>query len=208
MAAVAMAGAAAVLVISALAPAAEEKPRALKVGVVDVDRVFRDYKRNDDESKRLEEKYKARFEELAKKEESLREDERRLAVDAGETPNLDQLKRRQELQYRRAELGVEERRMRAERSAERVKALNSLWSDVLNAAARYGKDKGYDLLIKQQIDPETPKAAEDFARGVASRTVLFQVPNMDCTADLLKALNAEYDRGGHGTEKAEKSKKE
>jgi hypothetical protein len=45
-------------------------------------------------------------------------------------------------------------------------------------------------------------------RGVACRTILYQVANMDCTGDLIKVLNAEYDRGGPAAEKPEKSKKE
>lgn len=199
-------GGCAALLLAALAAAAEEKPRALKVGVVDVDRLFREYKRNDDETKRLEDRYKALFEDLSKKEEALREAERRLATEAGESTNIELLKKRQELQLKHAELQAEERRVRAEAAAERVKALNALWSDVLSAAAKFGRDRGYDLIVKQQIDPDMPKSAEDFARNVARRTVLYQAASMDCTNDLLKSLNAEYDRGGPGGERPEKGK--
>jgi len=182
---------------AAAAPAAPagEGPRALKIAVVDVDKVLRDYKKSDDLYKQTAERFKPLEEALKQKAEFIRAEQRRLASDPRDPESVELFKEKQAIQMKIAEFQAEDRKFLSDRNAAEVKAMSEVWTDLLAATAKYARDKGLDLVVKQQLREEPSKSKDSFYRNVAGCTVLYRADYLDCTDELLKQLNSEYERG-------------
>jgi outer membrane protein len=190
--------AAALLAGALAAPAGEpaaEKPRALKVGVVDVDRVLRDYQRSKDLYQQIDEQFKRQTDELRKKADAIREEQKRLAADPRDPENVELFKDKQALQLRIAEFQAEEKRFVTERNAAELKAMSQIWDDLVAAVEEHAKDNGFDLILKQQLRTEPAKSKDQFYRNVAGATVLFHTERLDCTDAILKLMNSKHERG-------------
>ena len=183
--------------LAAAAPAAPagEGPRALKIAVVDVDKVLRDYKKSDDLYKQVGERFKPLEEALKQKADFIRAEQRRLASDPRDPESVELFKEKQAVQIKIAEFQGEERKFLSDRSAAEVKAMAEVWADLVAATGKYAKDKGLDLVLKQQLREEAAKSKDSFYRNVAGCTVLYHADFLDCTDELLKQLNSEYERG-------------
>jgi outer membrane protein len=192
-----MFGALAVLLAAAVwsAPAAEG-PRPLKIGVVDIDKVLREYKKSDDLYKKIGEDFAPLEEALKKKSEMIRAEQRKL-VDSGRDPeSVELFKDRQALELRIAEFRTEEKKLALEAAAAKLRAMNEVWNDLLKAVEKQAKDRGLDLVIKQQLRTGDARNAESFHNNVSACTVLYHSDQLDLTEEMIKAMNAEYERGG------------
>ncbi len=187
---------AALLAAAAVTASAGEGPRALKIGVVDVDKVLREYKKSDDLYKKLGEDFKPLDEALKKKGEMIRAEQRRLADSDRDANSLELFKDRQALDLKVAEFRTEEKKLLLEKNAAKLRAMNEVWGDMLKAVEKYAKDKGLDLVVKQQLRTDDARTDEAFYRNVAAATLLYYGEHLDCTDDVVKALNAAYERGG------------
>ena len=186
---------AALLTAATLGASAGEGPRPLKIAVVDVDKVLRDYKKSDDLYKQTAERFKPLEEALKQKAEFIRAEQRRLASDPRDPESVELFKEKQAIQIKIAEFQAEDRKFLSDRNAAEVKAMSEVWTDLLAATAKYARDKGLDLVVKQQLREEPSKSKDSFYRNVAGCTVLYRADYLDCTDELLKQLNSEYERG-------------
>ena len=180
------------------AEAAAERPRALKVGVVDVDRALRDYQRSKDLYQQIDEQFKRQADELRRKADAIREEQKRLAADPRDPESVEFFRDKQALQLRIAEFQAEEKKFVAERNAAELKAMSDIWDDLVAAVEEYAKDNGFDLILKQQLRTEAAKSKDQFYRNVAGATVLFHTGPLDCTDAVLKLMNSRHQRGAKG----------
>jgi Skp family chaperone for outer membrane proteins len=194
---------AAALAVSALAASAAEGPRPLKVAVLDVDKVLHDYKKSDDLLKQISERFKPLEEALKKESEFIRAERRRLDDENLDPDSVELFKKKQAIQLRIAEFQTKEKAFLIERSAAELKAMSEVWADLVAATARHAKDKGLDLVIKQQLREEPSKSKESFFRNVAGCTVIYHADYLDCTDEVLKLMNSDYERGGKAPEAPE-----
>jgi len=187
---------AALLAAASLGASAAEGARPLKIGVVDVDKMLREYKKSDDLYKKISEDYKPLEDALKKKLDMIVADRRKLEDSGRDGKSVEFLRDKQALELRIAELQTEERKFLTERNAAELKAMNDVWDDLTAFVAKLAKDKGLDLVIKQQLRPTDAKSKDSFYRNVSGCTVLYHTDQLDLTDELLKAMNAEYERGG------------
>jgi outer membrane protein len=188
--------AAALLTAAVLSAPAAETPRSVKVGVVDINRVLREYKKCEDLVGRINEDFKSQEDALKRKKELIIADQRRLADSEHEADSIELFKDKQALELRMAELQLERKKYAADRGAAKLKAMNEVWGDVTRAIEKRAKDKGLDLVLKLQPRDPNPKAEEVFLHDMDVASVLYHADALDFTDELVKALNAEYERGG------------
>jgi Skp family chaperone for outer membrane proteins len=177
-------------------PVEKPKARALRIALVDVDRVLKEYKKGND----LYDKIRKEIEPLAnmikQKAKYIREQQRQLAA----TPDpradrIDYLKKKHKIEVQLAELQRDEKEYLARRTEKEVEAMTEVWKDVVAAVAKYAKENGYDMVLKQQVRDEKTKTKTGFYRNVAARTVLYSAAHLDITEAIIKQLNTDYDRG-------------
>ena len=172
-----------------------EARRALRVAVVDVNKVYLEYKKSNDRANAIAEKFKPRVEAIKQKDRHIKEETRRLATSGLKPDSVEFLKRKQKLQVLRAELRTEQKKCFMELETEEIAGMLEVWKDLLAAAEEYSKDNGIDLVINQQVRNHAPRTKETFYNQVAARTVLCAAEGLDITDALVKRLNRNYERG-------------
>ncbi len=180
------------------APAPAPAPGTLRVAAVDVEKVLNEYKKGTDLYKEIEKELEPRANNIKQKAKYIREEQQRLASDPRADP-IEQLQRKQKIELAIAEVNKEEKDFNERRTELEVKAMDDVWSDVNEAAARYAREHGLDLVIKQQVRSGKARSATTIHMRIAAQTLLYVSPRLDITDELLKQLNAEYERG-HGRE--------
>ncbi len=187
---------AAALCLGAAAAAGEAgaKRRALRIALVDVDKVLREYKRGNDRYDQIKKKFEPMATRIKQKIKYVAEERRLLAANP-RRESIAYLKQKQKLQLMIAELQRAEKEYVTKRTQEEVAAMMEVWNDLVAAVAKYAKDSGLDLVLKQQVRSSTPKTKSTFYRNVAARTVLYAAARLDITEAIVKQLNIDYERG-------------
>ncbi len=176
------------------AAASAGEGRALRIAMVDVDKVLREYKKGNDRYEQIKKKFEPLATRITQKAKYINEEKRRLAADP-RTDKVAYLKKKQKLQLMVAELRGDEKEYITKRTKEEIAAMMEVWNDVVAATAKYAKDNGLDMVFKQQIRSTTPKTKSTFYRNVAARTVLYSAARLDITDAIAKQLNTDYERG-------------
>ena len=175
--------------------AADEQPRPLKIGVVDLEKLFTDYRLAKELEGELRAEAGRQEDELRKQKEVILEHRRRLAADTRDPDNLDRMKESQKLEYELAEYRSLQEDIRAKIAASRFKNAKKIWSEIEDAVARYAKQKGLDLVIKDQVPINPIGSGAELQAYMNSKAVIYRAPYLDCTAEVLKVLNTDYERG-------------
>jgi Skp family chaperone for outer membrane proteins len=175
-------------------PAPAPAPRALRIAVVNIDRVLSEYKKSNDRYEQIEADFAEITKEFAQKVQFVREEQARLAEDA-RTDRVAYLEKKQRIELELAKLAKEEKEMVARRTEKEIEAMMEVWSDTITAVAKYAKDAGLDMVIKQQELSKTPKAKSTFHRRVGAMTVLYSAAHLDITDEVIRQMNTEYERG-------------
>jgi Skp family chaperone for outer membrane proteins len=173
---------------------AATRRHSLRVALVDVERVLREYKKGNDRYDQIRKEMEPLINEIKQKVQAIREERRRLAADP-RTDAVEYLKKKQELELKIAELERDEKSFLAKKTAKEIAAMMEVWNDVIAAVSKHAKDQGIDLVLKQQVRTGTPKRKSTFYRNVAARTVLYAAAHLDITEEVIKQLNGDYERG-------------
>jgi Skp family chaperone for outer membrane proteins len=183
----------------ALAGAAEDVPpaRDLKIAVVDIAILFRDYHRSKvmrdgllDQMRAYRNRVESQQRRLAQKEAELRE------FAAG---TAEHLARREDIAEKAKELRALQMEAETAQNAAWIKLIREIYSDVNEAAAAYAKEKKIDLVIKQQSILDTSDRADEARRDslildISRRGVLYHSEALDITTPILQRLNEAYAR--------------
>ncbi len=169
---------------------AQEKPGGLKVGVVDVLSLLENYEKSKALEKKLEERYGHEEVDLKKLQEEIGDLEGQFKI-AGEAA-----KGEIRLKIREKEGTFKVRRDNLQETLANQHRLytEEVYNDIKEAVAFYGKDHGYDIVLKKSAfdDPDHRQLQME----MVSNVVLFNRPDMDITTEVLNLLNARYRQAG------------
>jgi len=171
------------------------KKRALRIAIVDVDKVLKGYKKGNDRYDKIKKELEPFGNAIKQKAKFIREEQRRLAGDP-RTDKVAYIKKKHRIEVQLAELERDEKDYIKRRTEKEIEAMIEVWKDVVAAVGKYAKDNGIDLVIKQQVrDDHKPQTKSTFYRNVAARTVLYAAAHLDITEEITKQLNKAYERG-------------
>ena len=191
------------VVLAGIVSSQGEVPTAkdLRIAVVDISRLFKDYKGSVDRRKALVELVRS----YGKRIKTLR---RRVAQKRAElkeyaTGTAEFLAKREELGARLKEERALQAKAAASRNAAWVKMLKDLYGDINRSVSEYAKEKKIHLVIKQQsMTDYTGRLGEVTREGmvleISRRTVLHHVASLDITDAVLRRLDAEYAKRAKG----------
>jgi outer membrane protein len=156
----------AALLVSGIMSTAEA--RDLKVGYVDMQRVFTEYQKTKQAESKFEQAGKAKTDERNKIVESIRrmKDEIELLSEKGREEKQEQIDRQIK------ELQDFDRRVRDELWQEREDIVRDISKDIDRAITEFGKKAKYDILINKD-----------------RRVLLYEDEGLDVTAEIIKILN-------------------
>ena len=171
--------------------------RDLRIAVVDLSVLFRDYK----ESKvmkqalsGLEKDYKKQVERLQRRVAQKRSELGEFA--AGTAKHM---AKREELLERQKELRALQMSVGAKHNAESVKSVKSVYDAIDAGVKAYAKEQHIDLVLKQQsmIDFDqhlNQMTTAGLIMGISRRSVMFHGTSIDITGAVLRRLDAAYEK--------------
>ncbi|MGO8704904.1 MAG: OmpH family outer membrane protein [Candidatus Brocadiia bacterium] len=170
----------------AAAPAAH----ALKIGYVDISRVWNEYRRRGD----FDNDYKELRLELTKEDRTRAEEIARFNAQIEKlsmgTPERLDLEEKVKTMSKEAD---EFRRKATEDLNSRfVSMLNQLFGEVLQEVAAIAKEGDYDLIIKDQSPDPAVNNRTDAVLQLGQRVVLYAKPEYDLTSVVIRRLNDKY----------------
>jgi Skp family chaperone for outer membrane proteins len=180
----------------ATASAAEK--RSLSIAHVDIDRIFNEYTKAKDLGEQLQKEILKPGEDLINR--LTREASAKKRDLSKMNPNTNQLeffKGKQELEYRIAQIKATKKEIVAKMQARKLEGLTEIMKDLNQAVAKYAKNNGIDLVLRQQRGDSLPppKSVATFNRMITAQTILYSAAALDITDAVLKDLNRTYERG-------------
>ncbi len=148
---------------------------ASRTGIVDVDRVFKEYKATQAKEQELEKFSAAKKEEREKKVSEIRglRDEMLLLNEENRA------KQRQTLEEKLRDLASFDAQIKATLQDQRESAVGSLLTRIEKVVNSFAKERGYELVL-------------------SSRAVLYGTDGIDLTDEVVSILNQEYAKGEGG----------
>ena len=170
----------------AAAPAA----RALKIGYVDLSRVWNEYRRRGD----FDNDFKALRLDLANQDRTRTDEIARYNAQieklAMGTPERLELEEKAKTAVKEAE---EFRRNATEQLNQKfISMLNRLFAEVIKEVEALAKEGNYDLIIKDQTPDPNVNNRTDAVLQLGQRVVLYAKPEYDLTGAVIKRLNDKY----------------
>ena len=151
------------------AAAAEPSPSGGKIGVVSVDRVFKEYKATQSKEAELQKLTEAKQAEREKKVTEIRGLRDELALLNEDSRQKQKLTIEQKLQG----LAAFDQQTRASLSDQRDQAISGLLKEIEEVVTTMAKEKGYDLIL-------------------SDRAALYRADAYDLTGDVVTVLNGRY----------------
>ncbi len=167
-------------------PAAEVK--TLKVGVVNLKRIFNDYKKKKDREVELQKERNELQSELDKKEKELKKLEKEMEILEGE----EKLKKKEEFDEKRKDYTAFYSYNNKELQKKQVELWNTMFNEIVEEVEDFGEKGEYDLILKTDPDPIRGESLEEIQLRVDIKKVLFHSPKVDLTEPIIKALNDRY----------------
>ncbi len=181
---------------NATACAAEK--RSLSIAHVDIDRIFNEYTKAKDLGEQLQKEILKPGEDLINRlTREANAKKRDLSKMDPNTNQLDFFKNKQDLEYRVAQIKATQKEIVAKVQARKLEGLTAIMKDLNQAVAKYAKNNGIDLVLRQQRGDSLPpaKSVATFNRMVTAQTILYSAAALDITDAVLKDLNRTYERG-------------
>jgi Skp family chaperone for outer membrane proteins len=163
----------------------------MKIGVVDIVRVFDDYAKSDDLEKDLMEELEAFNNEM----KFLKDDLDKLEAFIEQLSGESELRVEKVSEYAmkkqvyQARGGAEQKRWLIKQS----KLLMELYGDIVGAVGEYAKAEGYTLVLKADSGSVRGESPDEVQLRIAIRPVLYYSSMHDLTDDIIKVLNENYE---------------
>ena len=154
---------------------ADPGPAGGKIGVVSVDRVFKDYKATQSKEADLQKVSQAKQAERDKMVSEIRSLRDELALLNEENRN----KQKQTIEQKLQSLASFDQQAKEMLRDQREEALGALLKEIEQVVSAFAKEKGYDLIL-------------------GDRAVLYRVDALDLTDQVTAILNQRYGKGGKG----------
>lgn len=162
--------------VCGITPYAEAED-SLKVGYIDLSKIFDQYTKTQVSSLALEEEGKARQEDEAKMRAEIRrlKDELELLSEKGKEKKLAEI----DTKIKQLKDFIEE--SRNELTGKTRSIMREIMEDIETVIEEYGKSKNYDLVLN-----------DNSVLPYSHRAVLYHHESMDLTNEIIKILNAKY----------------
>ncbi len=176
--------------------AAGSQPRALKVGVVDLNNVFEKYEKRktcDGQLKEQEKQYQKIIND--KKKELVNLNEKIQLLDLGS-----EVRKKEEETFERKNIELESYAKFAEKSlGKKYKDyFESLYTEICKEVEGIGKREQYDLIIKKE-EPELQSGGiSELQFKVGIKTVLYHSDSIDITNQVIDTMNKKYSEVSKG----------
>jgi len=180
-----------VLLLAFSAGAAEAEEAEVKIGVVDVIRVFDAYERSEDLEKELQGEAKG----FSNKMESMKEELKRLEAEI-ELLSPEHERRVEAVSELAMKRQVYQSTVMAEQKklmARQSKMLVEVYDEIAVAVEEYAKVEGYTLVLKAESKDVRGDTPDEVQLRIAVRPVLYYSSVHDLTDDIIRVLNAKYE---------------
>ena len=175
-------------------------PAPTRIGCIDMERVFKEYKRFKVTTEQFKADLTAKQGELTK----LQSEMRRIA---GELESLnpsgnDYKAKEAEITRLKVEHEAQREQAQAEFARRESEALAKIYQDVQQMTAAVARSKKMTYVVKVSSEPITGSDPNSVMAAMA-RSVVFYDPAMDITNDVVYYLNQQYDKSGAAQPKAD-----
>lgn len=176
-----------------------ERPQTqtLKIGVVNMAKVFSEYGKSRDGRVELEKQRSDMQAELDKKESELKKLEQELEVLNGE----EKLKKNAEFQEKKKGYAAYFKVNNKELQRKQCDLWKSVYNEIIGEVKRSAEKEGYDLILKTDDGPISGNSLEQIQLRVDIKKVLFHSPKVDLTDRVINILNEKYKRLKESKEK-------
>jgi len=171
--------------------AAPAEAQGMRIGVVNIEKVMRDYKKLKDQQARLEAKGRqVRTEVRAKEKQFQQVKEKRDLFSKGTKEynqhNRDMIRVKNEA---RSVGEAAEQELRVETAL----ALANAYNEIVDGIKNYGREQRYALILRFNDDKITGTNPKEVTMQIGGRRVLFSSTQMDLTLIILDRLNKAYE---------------
>ena len=170
---------------------AQAEAGEMKIGVVNIIKVFDDYAKSDDLEKGLTEELEAFNNEM----KFLKDELDKLEAFIEQLSADSELRVEKVSEYAvkkqvyQARMGAEQRRWMVKQS----KLLMELYGDIVGAVGEYAKAEEYTLVLKADLGSVRGESPDEVQLRIAIRPVLYYSSMHDLTDDIIKVLNENYE---------------
>ncbi len=170
-----------------------------KLAVVDLVRVFNDFKQTKTLNAKMFDIRKQLTDEADKRQQEI--NALREALDGFAPDSADYHQRSQDLMRKRVDLEVWQRIQLEELGSHHLRWIKRTYQMVTDEVAKVAKARGYDLVVtREEMDEpnttDTSKLMQATMQQILNRKVVYSTPNIDITDEVLRSLDAEFDRRG------------
>lgn len=179
---------------TAAAPAAAPaSPAAVRIGSIDMDRVFKDYKKVKFTSEQLKSDALAKQAELQKLMAQMRQIAQELE---GMAPGQPDFKAKEtEITKLKAQLEAERESAQADFARREAEALATIYKEVQEMTAAVARQQAMTYVVKVSSEPVTGSDPNSVMAAMA-RSVVYFDPSMDVTNRVVYYLNQRYEAAG------------
>jgi Skp family chaperone for outer membrane proteins len=177
---------------------AGEGSKPLKIGIVNIKKVFDDYKKKMDREVALQKERNELQAELDKKEKELKKLEKEMEILEGDQ----KLKKKEEFDEKMKDYTAFFSYNNKKLQAKQVELWNTIHNEIVDEIDRFGKKHGYDLILKSDPDPIRGKSLEEIQLRADIKKVLYHSGKVDLTEPILKILNDQYKKLKESKEKS------
>lgn len=174
-----------------------ETPKPLKIGVINLGKIFDDYKKKMDQQVKLEKQRSEMQSELDKKEKELKKLEQELEVLSGD----EKLKKKGEFDEKRKGYTAYYTVNNKELQRKQAELWKSIYNEIIDEIKLAGGKEGYDIVLKVDDGPVSGNSLEEIQLRVDIKKVLFHSPKVDFTDGIINILNEKYKRVKESKEK-------
>lgn len=174
-----------------------ETPEPLKIGVVNLAKVFSEYQKRGDGRVKLMKEKKEKELELKKQEAKLKKLEQELEVLEGE----EKLRKQAEHKEKRKSYQAYYEVNNTELLTRQCNLWKAIYNEIIDEVKRTAEREDYDIILKVDSDPVSGNSLEEIQLRVDIKKFLFHSPKVDLTDRIINVLNEKYKRAKASKEK-------
>ncbi len=189
-----------------LAFSARGEDAAKRVGIVDVSRIFQEYRKVSDVQENMAKKYDAKRKKFDKDEGDLhaREESIKMEKETSNPSDRNFFLKVQKFQMDKFDFESNFAALAQEVEKERTEEMKKVLNDIKAAIRFVGKQENLDLVLRapeadNEFDPakadkdkEEPKSASELVRKFRENPVMYYALNIDVTRNVIDKLNNDY----------------
>jgi len=180
-----------VLLLASVAPAGAES-KGVTIGVVNITKVFEGYKKKQDLEKELRNTREQKMRTLREKNDQvarLRDEIRMLELGSEERK-----RKEEELERKQLDLKNFGQVTAGNLVEQKLDITQTLYEEISKVIDAYGKEKGFDLIVKYEQVPIESKSLDELLYKINQKMVMFASERIDITDEILDIINEAYSK--------------